>query len=157
LQQIDNGDGTPPWLQEDEFLQKYGMHHNSLKHLVRLQDHWVCHTNKKKNQAPVTHQLLFLHYLGKSGSGANNLHLCNMFPIGRGTSDDLKCRCINAIRSLHDSVISWMNYISIGDGTLFLLTYEPQSGDALDYHGCKFQYSLCTIIVNHDQNVSSII
>jgi hypothetical protein len=63
------------------------MHCESFKHLVWLiEDHPVFHTDVKKEQAPVTHQLLlFLHYLGKSGSGANNPHLHNMFQIGRGT------------------------------------------------------------------------
>jgi hypothetical protein len=81
------------------FYKKYRMHRESFKHLVQsIEDHPVFHTDVKKEQAPVTHQLLlFRHYLGKSGSGANNLHLHNMFQIIQGTSKDFKRHRIKAI------------------------------------------------------------
>jgi DDE superfamily endonuclease len=114
--------------------------------------------------------LLFLYYLGKSGSGASNSDLRNVFHVGRGTAECFKRRCVVAIGALRDKVIkwpniaerkliakrilhnfSWINCIEVVDGTLFPLTYEPQADDAPDYHSRIFQYSLSTIIVNDDQ------
>ena len=43
-----------------------------------------------------------------------------------------------------------INCIGIANGTLFPLTYEPQSEDAPDYHGCKFAYLMTSLIVNDD-------
>ena len=43
------------------------------------------------------------------------------------------------------------NCIAVADGTLFPLTFEPQSIDAPDCHGRKFQYSLSVMIVNDDK------
>jgi hypothetical protein len=109
LQDDDNDDGSPPWLQDEEFLQKYRMHHKNFhKLLAMIIDHPVFKTNYNKQQAPVAHQLLlFLFYLGKSGSGANNPTFCNMFHLGWGAGDNYKRRCIKAIRSLQDNVIVW--------------------------------------------------
>ena len=45
----------------------------------------------------------------------------------------------------------WPNCIAIADGTLFPLTYAPQSVDAPDYNGRKHPYSLTCMIVNDDQ------
>jgi DDE superfamily endonuclease len=109
--------------------------------------------------------------LGKSGSGASNYDLRNLFHIGRGTADYFKQRCVKAICSLRDKAIQWPNTnadpkqiakrilhkhnwiscIGVVDGMLFPLTYKPQSDDAPDYIGRKFLYSLSTIIVNNDQ------
>jgi hypothetical protein len=92
LQDNDNEDGSPPWLQEDEFLQKYRMHRESFHRLLpMIKDHPVFQSDGAKQQAPVAHQLLvLLFYLGKSGSGANNPTLQNMFQIGRGTPEEFK-------------------------------------------------------------------
>jgi DDE superfamily endonuclease len=171
LKDQDNEDGSPPWLQEEEFLQKYRMHRESFRQLLdMIKDNPVFQSSGVREQAPVAHQLLlFLFYLGKSGSGANNPTLRNMFQVGRGTPDCYKRQCIKAIRCLRDSVISWpdakerkdiakrmlhqydwINCVRVVDGTLFPLTYEPRSEDAPDYNGRKFQYSLSTIIVNDD-------
>jgi DDE superfamily endonuclease len=172
LQDDDNKDGSPPWLQEEEFLQKYHMHRASFNQLAEIiKDNPVFHTDVKKEQAPVKHQLLlFLYYLGRSGSSASNSDLRNAFHVGCGTADIFKTRCVKAIGSLRDRVIcwpniterkliakrilhnhSWINCIGVVDGTLFPLTYAPQDDDAPDYHGRKFLYSLSTIIVNDDQ------
>jgi hypothetical protein len=122
-------------------------------------------------QEPVEYQVMvFLHYIGTSGSGASNPRLRNTFGIGRGTSELFKQRVVKAIRSLRDEVVfwpsdaeckaisnrikakfDWFNCIAVADGTLFPLTYEPQSEDAPDYHGRKFAYSISTMIVNDDQ------
>ena len=116
------------------------------------------------------HQVLvFLQYLGNSGSGGSNPYVRNIFGIGHGTADKFKYHCINAIHSLQDYLIfwpnqtewkdiascmfvkyDWVNCIGIANGTLFPLTYEPQSEDAPDYHGCKFAYLMITMIVNDD-------
>jgi DDE superfamily endonuclease len=172
LQHNDNANGLPPWLVDDEFLQKYRMHWASFKQLVELiKDHPIFHIDSNKDQAKPEHQLLlFLYYLGKSGSGASNSDLRNIFQIGRGTADCYKRRCVKAIRWLRDNVIkwpdnaerheiskrilhkyTWINCVGVVDGTLFPLTYAPQSDDAPDYHGRKFLYSLSTIIVNDDE------
>jgi hypothetical protein len=64
---IDNDDGSPPWLLEDEFLQKYRIHHDSFTQLLHMiEGHPIFKTNIKHKQAPLSHQLLlFLHYVGK--------------------------------------------------------------------------------------------
>lgn len=66
----DEADGTPPWLNETEFLERYRMHHESLWSIVgHIKDHPVFVTeNSNKRQAPVAHQLMvFLYYIGRSG------------------------------------------------------------------------------------------
>lgn len=151
----DDADGVPPWLTDDEFLQKYRIHRESFKKLVSMiKDHPAFKPRRKgRKQAPVEYQLLvFLYYIGREGSGANNPTLRNVFGIGRGTAEKWKKRCIAAIRSLREKAISWpdkeerlqiaknffvkydfMNCIGVADGTLFPLTYAPESDDAPDY------------------------
>eukprot|EP00978_Attheya_sp_CCMP212_P013581 scaffold34094_cov42-Attheya_sp.AAC.3 len=163
-----------PWLNDDEFLEKYRMHRSSFWELVdRIKDHSIFQkkAKQKKMQAPVAHQLLvLLHYLGTSGSGASNPRIRNVFWIGRGTAQLYRNRCVIALRSLRDQTIywpddnekkviarriynkyGWPNCIAIADGTLFPLTFEPKSVDAPDYSGRKFAYSLTVMIVNDDQ------
>jgi hypothetical protein len=172
LREERNPDGTPPWLSDEEFLEKYRHHRESFQKLVEMiRHHPVFQQKGKRKQAPVEHQLLsFLHYLGTSGSGASNPRMRAMFGSGRGTYDIYKSRCIKAIRSLREQVIFWpdqeermeiakriflaydfVNCIGVADGTLSPLTYEPQSEDAPDYHGRKFAYSLSIMIVNDDK------
>ena len=93
-----------------------------------------------------------------------------MFGIGRGSAELYKCHCVKAIRSLGPDAISWpdetereeiakrimaeygwLQCIAVANGTLFPLTYAPQSKDAPDYHGWKHMYSLSVMIVNDDQ------
>ncbi len=127
-------------------------------------------TSARRPQRPVAHQLMvFLHYIGTSGSGASNPRLRQMFGIGRGTAEDFKKRCITAIRSLGLEAIcwpnederkdiakrifneyDWINCIGVADGTLIPLTYAPQSKDSPDYHGRKHPYSLSIMIINDD-------
>ena len=174
LVETDNDQGVRPWLQDDEFLAKYRMHRESFHGLVgKIKDHPVFQPSLfcRKKQAPVEHQLMvFLAYLGTSGSGANNPRLRNVFGIGRGTVEVYKRRCTAAISSLRNEAIQWpnvaerkeialhmmlehdfINCIGIADGTLFPLTYEPRSKDAPDYHGRKFRYSLSVMIINDDK------
>ena len=163
-----------PWLHCDEFLQKYRVKRGSFWRIVDLiKTHPVFNperpTNKK--QAPVAHQLMvFLHYIGTEGAGANNPRSRNVFGIGRGTCDLYRSRVVCAIRSLREHAIRWPdeaerkeiakriadkysipNCIAVADGTLFPLQYEPQTYDAPDYSGRKFPYSLSVMIVNDDQ------
>jgi hypothetical protein len=55
----------------------------------------------------------------------------------------------NQFREQYD----FINCIAVADGTLFPLTYEPESDDAPDYHGQKYQYSLMTMIVCDDKRM----
>jgi hypothetical protein len=96
-------DGTPPWLSNMEFLEKYRIHRESFHALVnKIKDHPVFKSQKGKvKQEPVEYQLMvFLMYIGTSGSGASNPRLRNIFGIGRGTSELYKRRVVKAIRSL---------------------------------------------------------
>ena len=82
-----------------------------------------------------------------------------------GTAETFKYHSINTIHSLQDQAIclpdqnnrkeiatcmfakyDWVNCIGIANGTLFQLTYKPQSEHAPDYHGHKFVYSLTTLM-----------
>lgn len=170
----DDEHGSPPWLTDEEFLQKYRLHRDSMHYVVsRIQGHHIFSSNKSRRpQRPPCHQLMvFLHYLGTSGSGASNPRVRNVFGIGRGTAELYKGRCVAALRSIKDEVIKWpddrekkeiarrifvstnrdwINCIGIADGTLLPLTYAPQSSDAPDYHGRKHQYSLSVMIINDD-------
>jgi hypothetical protein len=162
----------PPWLTDEEFLQKYRMHRDSFKMIVSLiNNHPAFQSRGRKKQAPVEHQLMvFLYYIGVSGSGASFPRCRQVFGIGRGTCNDYRKRVVAALRSLSERVVRWpddrerktiakrfmkqydfINCIAVADGTLFPLTYEPESTDAPDYHGRKHQYSLTTMIVCDDQ------
>lgn len=146
----DDEDEKPPWLTEEEFQQKYRINRTSFWKIVELiKDHQVF--NPK--QAPVPHQLLvFLHYIGTSGSGANNPRVSKIFGIGRGTAELYRNRVAMAIRCLRATAIKWPdederkalatrirnkynlpNCILVADGTLLPLMQEPQSEDGPDY------------------------
>ena len=160
-----------PWLTDEEFREKYRMGRDSFWMLVDLiKAHPVFESNNRKKQAPVPHQVMvFLYYLGCSGSGASNPKMRNSFCLGRGTATLYRNRVAIAIRSLRDKAINWPNEeerkeiakrvmlkynlpncIAVADGTLFPLTYEPQAVDAPDYKGRKYLYSLTVMIVNDD-------
>jgi hypothetical protein len=171
LEEEDDDGGTTPWFTENEFLQHFRMHRSSFAHLVELiKDNDVFKGDINRKQAPVEHQLLvLLMYLGTTGSGASNARLRGFFGVGGGTIELFRNRCVTAIRSLRQHAITWPdeverriiarrirkeydwpNTVGIADGTLFPLTYEPQSEDAPDYSGRKFKYSLTVMIVNDD-------
>ena len=172
---VNNADGTPPWLSSDEFLQKYRVHRESFSSIIKeIEQHLVFHSGIiRRPQRPCAHQMMvLLHYLGTSGSGANNPRVRNVFGIGRGTAELYKRRCVTALRSLKDATIywpddgekreiarrifqssdgDWINCIGVADGTLVPLTFAPQSEDAPDYHGGKHPYSMSVMIVNDDK------
>ena len=129
------------------------MHHNSFKMIVSLiNNHPAFKLKGKKPQAPVEHQLMvFLYYIGVSGSGASFPRCRQMFGVGCGTCNDYRKHVVAALRSLGDRVVMWpdereqkkiakrfmrnydfINCIAIADGTLFPLKYEPQTSDAPD-------------------------
>ena len=92
----------PPWLNKQEFLEQYHMHQESFRKLVELTKHtqYFIQINNEK-QPTIKHQLMvFLQYLGNSGSGGSNPHLRTMFQIGCGTADKFKYDHVSAIHSL---------------------------------------------------------
>ena len=66
-----------------------------------IKDHEMFHPlNSKKKQVPVERQLvIFLYYLGSSGSGASSYRIRNLYGIGKNTADLWKQRCCKALRS----------------------------------------------------------
>jgi DDE superfamily endonuclease len=163
----DDTEGVQPWLNESEFIQKYRMSRSSFDYLLNLiKDHPVFHTGKKKKQAPVEFQLMtWLRYVGTEGSGASNANQRHSFGIGYGTADLYRDRVTTAIRSLSKEWIHWPDEeerkkigfemlkvygfphcVSIADGTLFPLAFEPETLDAPDYSGRKYGYSLTAMI-----------
>ena len=101
-------------LSDEEFLEKYRLHRSSFWRLVAMiKAHPVFDPGtegviQRRKQAPVAMQLLvFLNYIGTSGSGASNPRQRNAFSIGRGTAQVYRQRCVTAIRSLQDQAISW--------------------------------------------------
>jgi DDE superfamily endonuclease len=168
-----------PWLNEDEFKQKYRCSRESFKAILELiKDHPVFkergpRTNMGRKQAPPAHQLMvFLKYLGTEGSGSSNSDLRNMFGIGKGTAEVYKKRVAKAIRALKKQTVfwpdederkeiaarimlkyGWPNCVSIVDGTLFPLAFSPETEDAPDYNGRKYGYSITALIICDDQRL----
>lgn len=161
--------GSLSWLNDDEFLQKYRCSRENFYRILELiEEHPVFQTpENKRSQAPVAHQLMvFLKFLGTEGSGGNNSNQRGHFAVGYGTADLYRKRVCTAIRSLRDQFYFWPDAeerrqigkecavigdfphcVGIADGTLFPLAFEPETEDAPDYNGRKFQYSLSTMII----------
>ena len=98
---------------DEEFLGKYRMHRESFHAIVeQIRGHPIFQSDTSTQyctQAPVKHQLMiFLYYIGRSGSGANNPTL-RKFGIGRGTADLYKRRVTIAICSLKGTIVVWPN------------------------------------------------
>lgn len=174
---LDDNDihGIPSWLSDDQFLKKYRMKRNSFHAIVDLiRDHPVFRAKRfGRRQAPVEHQLMtLLRYLGTEGSGGSNEDLRCDFGCGRGTAELYKRRCVTALSSLRNQVITWPdeaerqeishrilekyqfpNCVGLIDGTLFPLSSQPQTVDAPDYSGRKYGYSLSVMIICDDQRL----
>ena len=156
-----------PWLNDDEFLQKYRMSRSSFNRLVELiKDDPIFHS-KTKPQAPVSSQLMvWLKYAGTMGSGSSNSNQRSTFRIGYGTSDVHRRRVTVALRNLSSQYYTWPDEVEratigkeifeefhfphcvgIADGTLFPLAFEPETEDAPDYSGRKLGYSLSVMII----------
>lgn len=107
-QTSDNEDGTPAWLTEFEFLERYQMHLEFFQPIVNhIKDHRVFAKDEySRKQSSVRHQLMiFLFYPGQMGSEANN-PTSQHFGIGRGTSEVYKCQRIKAIQLLAADVVT---------------------------------------------------
>ena len=74
-----------PWLNDDEFLQKYRMTRKSFQIILdKIKDDPVFNSK----QRPVEYQLLtWLNFAGIEGTGGSNSNQRNTFSVGYGTSD----------------------------------------------------------------------
>ena len=140
-----------PWLNDDEFLQKYRMTRPSFKILLdKIKDHPVFNPPKaKRDQVPVAYQLMtFLKYVGTEGSGGSSADQRNTFRISIGVADLYRQRVTLAIWSLRKDYIYWPSKeerkviareifqqydfphcVSLADGKLFPLAFEPETED----------------------------
>jgi hypothetical protein len=161
-----------PWLNEAEFKDKYRMTRSSFWLIVDLiKDHEVFES-KKKQQAPVEHQLMtLLCFLGVEGNGMSDRKGRSVFRAGKGTLRIYKERCIEAILDcLYEGFVKWPdpderriiseriradfglpNCVGIADGTLLPLAFRPSTDDYADYKGRKMLYSLTMLVVNDDE------
>jgi DDE superfamily endonuclease len=173
--ETDATEEVQPWLNDEEFLQKYRVSRRSFQCLLdRIKDHPVFHTGKKKKQAPVAYQLMtWLRYVGTEGVGASNANQRNTFGVGYGTAAAYRDRVTKAIRALSKEYVYWPDEeereamakevlkkygfphcVSIVDGTLFPLAFEPETEDAPDYSGRKYGYSItATIFCDHKRRI----
>ena len=170
-------DDVPPWLNDDEFRQKYRMSKESFRDLYNLiKEDPVFKRNPLKRgrkQAHPAYQLaVLLKYYGTEGSGNSNPELRNVFRVGRGTVKNWRDRALKAIRNLKNRAYTWPdederkeialrigekfdwpNCIGIMDGTLFPLAFEPETEDAPDYSGRKHAYSITCLIICDDERL----
>ena len=175
INDLDDGvdeEGRRPWMTEDEFKQKYRVTRENLDKIYeKIKDHEVFKNKRGPKQMHPKHQLMvLLNYLGTEGSGANNYRQKSYFRIGRGSTNNARKRARKAILSLSDDYVKWPNEeerkkisdvyknkfnlpncVGVIDGTLFPLVFMPQTKDASDYHGRKFQWSLTCVVVSDDQ------
>jgi hypothetical protein len=171
------GTSHQPWLNETEFLSAYRMQRPAFQQLCALiEGHPVFqYKGLGPRQAKVSDQLMvFLNYLGTSGSGASHARARKIYHIGYGTSVVYINRCKIAIRStMRKEFYNWPNEeerkeiakeikeiyeipncIGHMDGTTFATTYEPQREDAADFKGRKPGYTLSVLIVgNHKRRI----
>jgi hypothetical protein len=157
-----------PWLNDDEFLQKCRVSRKGFNFLLNMiKDHPVFNTTSSiRKQAPVSfHLMTWLKYVGTEGSGASNSNQRNTFGIEYGPATVYCNRVTKALCSFLEEFIRWPDEeerrtialemlkqygfphcVSIADGTLFPLAFEPETEDAPDYSGRKYGYSLSTMI-----------
>lgn len=170
----DANDEFAPFLNENEFRQKYRMSRDSLSKLADLiREHKAFNPcSKTRGQTDPKHQLMcLLVYLSTEGSGASNPGLRSIFKKGRGTFENFKKRCVDAILDcLGNQYLNWPiegerkeiskrfrqefgwpNCVGVVDGTLLPLAFTPETDDAPDYHGRKYQYSLSVLVINDDK------
>lgn len=177
----DESDDHQPWLNENEFRQKYRMSRESFHEIVKLiENHPVFHKRarskkrkKGKAQRSPSHQLMvLLKFLGTEGTGGSNPDMRDIYAIGEGSVQNNRDRAVTALRSLKNQVVTWPdeeerkvisrrifkefgwpNCVGIADGTLFPLAFRPTSEDAADYSGRKYAYSLNAMIISDDQRL----
>ena len=93
-------DEEEPWLNDEEFLQKYRMSRNAFKILLdKIKDHPAFNNpNSKRKQIPAAYQLMaWLKFVGTEGAGGNNSNQRNTFKITRGAAEIYKTRVAIAI------------------------------------------------------------
>jgi len=161
--------GERPWMTEEEFKQKYRVSRDALDHIYeKIKDHNVFKYKRGRKQIDPKHQLMvLLQYLGTEGSGANDPKQRAYFRIGRGSARNNRKHARDAILSLSSEYYYWPdederkkvavwfrenfnlhNCVGVIDGTLFPLEFRPETEDAADYHGRKFQWSLTCLVVS---------
>jgi hypothetical protein len=142
-----SSDEDLPWLNDEEFLQKFRMLRKSFGIILNMiKDHPIFESKTKK-MVPPEHQLMvFLKYIGTEGSGSSNANQMNTFGVGYGTTAFYKRRVTTALLSLRDQYVRWPNaeerreisksiqkeydfphYVGIADGTLTPLAFEPET------------------------------
>ena len=158
-----------PFLKRDDFLHKFRMRVGPFQVLVdKIRNHAVFRRGSRgPPQAPPEYQLMvLLQALGSEGCGYSNQHLRQIFQIGRGIAQLYFKRARAAILSLRDEYVRWPdenkrketaksilarygfpNCVGMVDGTLHPLTFAPRRGDAADFSGRKFAFSLSTMLV----------
>jgi hypothetical protein len=164
-----DSEASPDWLTDSEFLQKYRMTKQSFVYVLNLiQDDPIFQKGRRgPPQRPVSYQLMTtLKALGSEGSGFSNPNLRHVFHTGRGTNSVYIRRVVVALRNKRAQFLKWPdqddkdkikkeleelsglpNCVGVIDGTLFPLTFEPQTEDAPDYKGRKHGYTLSYLIV----------
>jgi DDE superfamily endonuclease len=163
----DASDHELPWLNDDEFLQKFRVTREAFAIILdKIKDHPVFES-KTKAMAPPEYQLMvFLKYIGTEGAGSSNANQRQTFGVGYGTSSLYRKRVTKALLSLREEYITWPDSnerkviskdiqrqfdfphcVGIADGTLFPLAFEPSTEDAPDYSGRKYGYSLTTMVI----------
>ena len=87
-----------PWLNDAEFKDKYRMTRSSFWLIVDLIKEHKVFQSKKKQQAPVEHQLMaLLCFLGVEGNGMSDRKGRSVFRTGKGMLRIYKERCVEAI------------------------------------------------------------
>jgi hypothetical protein len=161
-----------PWLNDAEFKDKYRMTRSSFWLIVDLIKEHKVFQSKKKQQAPVEHQLMaLLCFLGVEGNGMSDRKGRSVFRTGKGTLRIYKERCVEAILDcLYEGFVKWPdpderriiseriradfglpNCVGIADGTLLPLAFRPATDDYADYKGRKMLYTLTMLVVNDDE------
>lgn len=119
-------------------------------------------------QDPKSQLLVLLHFLWTEEFNALTTRSTHF--VGYGTHYLYMKRDVTTIRSLKDSVVSWLdeaerreisqcmntkydfpNCVGVGNGTLFPLAFAPSTSDAPDYSRWKYGYNLTCFIINDDK------
>ncbi|KAL7458591.1 hypothetical protein ACHAWC_010180 [Mediolabrus comicus] len=161
--------GERPWLTDEEFKQEYRMSRDALNHIAeKIKDDKAFKNKRGPKQMNPKHQLMvLLQYLGTEGSGASSPRQRAYLKIGKGSANNYRRRVRDAIiRTFGEENYYWPdenerreiaafykrefdlpNCVAVMDGTLLPLEFEPQTRDAGDYHGRKFQWSLTCLVI----------
>eukprot|EP00985_Skeletonema_marinoi_P019586 scaffold11300_cov124-Skeletonema_marinoi.AAC.2 len=153
INDLNTGSGDErPWLTEDEFKKKYRMSREALDFITdKIKDDKVFKNKRGPKQMNPKHQLMRAY-----------------FKIGHGSVKNCRKRARKAIlRCVEEKYYNWPdenerrkiakwfkkefnlpNCVGVMDGTLFPLEFEPETEDAGDYHGRKFQWSLTCLVIS---------